>query len=47
MRCANGGTMADVFLGIGGNLGEREANLRRAVRLLRPSFDRLRASALY
>ena len=39
--------MADVFLGIGGNLGGREANLLRAVRLLLPSFSGLRASALY
>ncbi len=39
--------MPDVFLGIGGNLGDREANMRRAVELLRPSFSALRASALY
>lgn len=39
--------MAEVFLGIGGNLGNREANLRRAVELLRPSLAGLRASALY
>lgn len=39
--------MPDVFLGIGGNLGDREANMRRAVELLRPSFSVLRASSLY
>ena len=39
--------MPDVFLGIGGNLGDREANMCRAVELLRPSFSGLRASALY
>ena len=38
--------MPDVFLGIGGNLGDREANMRRAVELLRPLLlrpPRLRA----
>ncbi len=36
-----------VFLGLGGNLGDRRANLRAAVRELRALLDDLRVSALY
>jgi 2-amino-4-hydroxy-6-hydroxymethyldihydropteridine diphosphokinase len=41
--------MADVFLGLGGNEGNREANLRKAMRLLSESEDiKIRAvSSLY
>ena len=37
----------DVFLGLGGNLGDRRANLRDAVEALRDVLRDLRASALY
>jgi 2-amino-4-hydroxy-6-hydroxymethyldihydropteridine diphosphokinase len=41
--------MADVFLGLGGNEGNREANLKKAIRLLSESKDiKIRAvSSLY
>lgn len=37
----------DVFLGLGGNLGDRRANLRAAVQQLRALLGELRVSALY
>ncbi len=40
-------TAVDVFLGLGGNLGDRRANLRAAVAELRTILDQLRVSALY
>ncbi len=39
--------MTNVFLGLGGNLGERRAHMRQAVAELRQVLDEVRVSALY
>ena len=39
--------MTNVFLGIGGNLGDRRATMRSAVELIRDVIDFVRVSSLY
>ena len=39
--------MTNVFLGIGGNLGDRRATMRSAVELIRDVIDDVRVSSLY
>ena len=39
--------MTNVFLGIGGNLGDRRATMRSAVELIRAVIDDVRVSSLY
>ncbi len=39
--------MTKVFLGIGGNLGDRRATMRSAVELIRDVIDDVRVSSLY
>ena len=39
--------MTNVFLGIGGNLGDRRATMRSAVEMLRAVIDDVRVSSLY
>ena len=39
--------MTNVFLGIGGNLGDRRATMRLAVELIRAVIDDVRVSSLY
>ena len=39
--------MTDVFLGIGGNLGDRRATMRRAVAEIRAVVEDVRVSSLY
>ena len=39
--------MTNVFLGIGGNLGDRRGTMRAAVQALRPELARVQVSSLY
>lgn len=39
--------MATVYIGLGSNLGHREANLEQAMRLFRPEFQITKVSSLY
>jgi len=39
--------MAEVFLGLGSNLGDKAYNIRRAIELLRPYCEQIELSSLY
>lgn len=39
--------MATVYIGLGSNLGNREANLQQAMRLLKPEFKLMKCSPIY
>jgi len=39
--------MAEVFLGLGSNLGDKALNIRRAIELLRPYCEQIELSSLY